>query len=56
MVYLYASLVVMMLTGIMAMFEMAMLFNAQQIRFVLRRIYSVPRPSRLIAIYASASG
>ena len=33
MVYLYASLGVMMLTGIMAMFEMAMSFNAQQIQF-----------------------
>ena len=33
MVYLYASLGVLMLTGIMAMFEMAMSFNAQQMQF-----------------------
>ena len=33
MVYLYASLGVLMLTGIMAMFEMAMSFNTQQIQF-----------------------
>ena len=32
-VYLYASLGVLMLTGIMAMFEMAMSFNAQQMQF-----------------------
>ena len=44
MVYLYASLGVLMLTGIMAMFEMAMSFNAQQIippayRFVFGSTY-----------------
>ena len=33
MVYLYASLGVLMLTGIMAMFEMAMSFNSQQTQF-----------------------
>ena len=33
MVYLYASLGLLMLTGIMAMFEMAMSFNTQQMQF-----------------------
>ena len=48
MVYLYASLGVLMLTGIMAMFEMAMSFNTQQMQF------RPPRDSYSGSIYQQA--